>query len=74
MKKTNAMRILDGLNIKYEVQEYEADVDHELPKGATTEQLKNWELKKVRFLRLLFLGLIQKKSALSVRVQNLKSI
>lgn len=42
MKKTNAMRILDGLNIKYEVQEYEADVDHELPKGAasrTAEEL-----------------------------------
>lgn len=42
MKKTNAMRILDGLNIKYEIQEYEADTDHDLPKGAanrTAEEL-----------------------------------
>ena len=34
IKKTNAMRILDGLKIKYEVSEYEADVDHVLEKGA----------------------------------------
>lgn len=34
MKKTNAMRILEGLKIKYEVSEYEADVDHVLEKGA----------------------------------------
>ena len=34
IKKTNAMRILDGLKIKYEVGEYEADVDHVLEKGA----------------------------------------
>ena len=34
IKKTNAMRILDGLKIKYEVSEYEADVDHVLERGA----------------------------------------
>lgn len=34
MKKTNAMRILDGLNIAYEVIEYEDDGEHELAKGA----------------------------------------
>ena len=34
MKKTNAMRILDGLKISYEVKEYEDNTDHELSKGA----------------------------------------
>lgn len=34
MKKTNAMRILDGLNIAYETREYEDDGEHELAKGA----------------------------------------
>ena len=34
MKKTNAMRILDGLNIPYETIEYEDDGEHELAKGA----------------------------------------
>ncbi len=34
MKKTNAMRILDGLKIPYEVSEYEDDGEHELAKGA----------------------------------------
>lgn len=34
MKKTNAMRILDGLGITYEAAEYEDDGEHELAKGA----------------------------------------
>lgn len=34
MKKTNAMRILDGLNIPYETSEYDDDGEHELAKGA----------------------------------------
>ncbi len=34
MKKTNAMRILDGLKIKYETKEYEDDGEHELSRGA----------------------------------------
>ena len=34
MKKTNAMRILDGLKIKYEVKTYDDDVEHYLEKGA----------------------------------------
>lgn len=34
MKKTNAMRILDGLGIPYETAEYEDDGEHELAKGA----------------------------------------
>ena len=34
MKKTNAMRILDGLGINYETAEYEDDGEHELAKGA----------------------------------------
>ena len=34
MKKTNAMRILDGLGISYEAAEYEDDGEHELAKGA----------------------------------------
>ena len=34
MKKTNAMRILDGLKIPYEVREYEDNTEHELAKGA----------------------------------------
>ena len=34
MKKTNAMRILDGLGIAYEAAEYEDDGEHELAKGA----------------------------------------
>ena len=34
MKKTNAMRSLDGLNISYEAAEYEDDGEHELAKGA----------------------------------------
>ncbi|EID84926.1 ybaK/ebsC protein [Treponema sp. JC4] len=34
MKKTNAMRILEGLKIPYEAKEYEDDVDHVLEKGA----------------------------------------
>ena len=32
--KTNAMRILDGLKIPYEVSTYEDDGEHELAKGA----------------------------------------
>ena len=36
MKKTNAMRILDNLQISYEVREYEDNTDHELVKGAAT--------------------------------------
>ncbi|MBQ5472015.1 MAG: Cys-tRNA(Pro) deacylase [Treponema sp.] len=42
MKKTNAMRILDGLKINYEVFEYEDDGEHELSRGAaekTAEKL-----------------------------------
>ena len=34
MKKTNAMRILDGLKIKYEVLSYDDDGEHELAHGA----------------------------------------
>lgn len=34
MKKTNAMRILDGAKIAYEVKEYEDDGEHELARGA----------------------------------------
>lgn len=33
MKKTNAMRILDGLKIKYETLSYEDDGEHELSRG-----------------------------------------
>ena len=36
MKKTNAMRILDNLQISYEVREYEDNTDHQLAKGAAT--------------------------------------
>ena len=36
MKKTNAMRILDNLQISYEVREYEDNTDHELAKGTAT--------------------------------------
>ncbi len=34
MKKTNAMRILEGLKIPFETSEYEDDGEHELAKGA----------------------------------------
>ena len=34
MKKTNAMRILEGLKIPYEAKEYEDDGEHVLEKGA----------------------------------------
>ncbi len=34
MKKTNAMRILDGAKISYEVKEYSDDGEHELERGA----------------------------------------
>ena len=34
MKKTNAMRILDGLKIKYETLSYDDDGEHELERGA----------------------------------------
>ncbi|MCR5437644.1 MAG: Cys-tRNA(Pro) deacylase [Treponema sp.] len=34
MKKTNAMRILDGLKIPYDTAEYKDDGEHELAKGA----------------------------------------
>ncbi|MBR0031785.1 MAG: Cys-tRNA(Pro) deacylase [Treponema sp.] len=42
MKKTNAMRILDGLKIKYETLSYDDDGEHELSRGAagkTAEKL-----------------------------------
>ena len=42
MKKTNAMRILDTLKIKYEAKEYDDDGEHSLAKGAanrTAEKL-----------------------------------
>ena len=34
MKKTNAMRILEGLKIPYEAKEYDDDGEHVLEKGA----------------------------------------
>lgn len=34
MKKTNAMRILEGLKIPYQAKEYEDDGEHVLEKGA----------------------------------------
>ena len=52
-KKTNAMRILDGLNISYEVREYEDNTDHEVAKGAalrTAEKLGLCVAKKKNFL------------------------
>lgn len=45
MKKTNAMRILDGLNISYEVKEYEDNTDHELAKGAASRTAEKLGLK-----------------------------
>ena len=37
MKKTNAMRILDGLKIPYETKEYADDGEHKLERGAAEE-------------------------------------
>jgi len=37
MKKTNAMRILDGLKIKYECLSYDDDGEHELARGAANK-------------------------------------
>ena len=34
IKKTNAMRILDGLKIQYETRDYDDDGEHELSRGA----------------------------------------
>lgn len=42
MKKTNAMRILDGLKIEYIPHEYEDDGEHELEKGAAEKTA--WKL------------------------------
>lgn len=42
VKKTNAMRILDGKKIPYEIREYDDDGEHELSKGValrTAEKL-----------------------------------
>lgn len=36
MKKTNAMRILDALNIKYDERDYDDDGEHALPHGAAS--------------------------------------
>ena len=36
MKKTNAMRILEGLKIPYEAKEYDDDGEHVLEKGAAS--------------------------------------
>ena len=40
MKKTNAMRILDNLKIKYEATEYDDDREHKLEHGAAIETAK----------------------------------
>jgi Cys-tRNA(Pro)/Cys-tRNA(Cys) deacylase len=40
MKKTNAMRILDGLKIPYEVLSYEDDGEHKLELGACAQTAK----------------------------------
>ena len=40
MKKTNAMRILDNLKIKYEASEYDDDREHKLEHGAAIETAK----------------------------------
>ena len=40
MKKTNAMRILDGLKIKYETLNYEDDGEHQLARGAAESTAK----------------------------------
>ncbi|MBR1403568.1 MAG: Cys-tRNA(Pro) deacylase [Treponema sp.] len=37
MKKTNAMRILDGLKIPYETLSYDDDGEHELSRGAASQ-------------------------------------
>lgn len=39
-KKTNAMRILDTLGIKYETASYDDDGEHKLAKGAANETAK----------------------------------
>ena len=38
IKKTNAMRILDGLKIQYETRDYYDDGEHELSRGAAVQQ------------------------------------
>ena len=40
MKKTNAMRILDNLKIKYETLSYDDDGEHELSRGAAEKTAK----------------------------------
>lgn len=40
LKKTNAMRILDGLKIKYETLAYDDDGEHELSRGAASSAAK----------------------------------
>lgn len=40
MKKTNAMRILDGLKIAYTAHEYADDGEHELERGAAEKTAK----------------------------------
>lgn len=40
MKKTNAMRILEGAQIPYETREYPDDGEHELERGAAEQMAK----------------------------------
>lgn len=44
MKKTNAMRILDGLHIAYETLSYDDDGEHELSRGAAAQTAQKLDI------------------------------
>ena len=50
MKKTNAMRILDGLKIKYETLSYDDDGEHELSRGAAEKTAEKLASVKTLFI------------------------
>ena len=51
MKKTNAMRILDTLKIKYEAKEYDDDGEHPLAKGAANRTAEKLELIQKQYIK-----------------------
>ncbi|MBP5283345.1 MAG: Cys-tRNA(Pro) deacylase [Treponema sp.] len=61
MKKTNAMRILDGAKIKYEVLSYEDDGEHELSRGAAEKTAEKLDIDASRCFKTIVMRSESKK-------------
>ncbi|MBP3365426.1 MAG: Cys-tRNA(Pro) deacylase [Treponema sp.] len=62
MKKTNAMRILDGANIPYEAKSYDDDGEHELRRGAAAETSRKLGMPAERIFKTIVMRTEEKET------------